>query len=119
MPRVADYVIIRDSWDLDNSATNPNTFTVPNNIDVGSRCVLSFMFDVETLGAMEFWIAINGTDVWSWSATGSASPPMRCMQEVVASQIVRPGENILQFGSAGDWRTIRLSDIVLWIQVNV
>jgi hypothetical protein len=118
MARVADYVIIRDAWKLDMGGTNPITFTVPDNIHTGSRCVLNFMFNVDTSGDMILEILINGHEVWNWKASGAQDPPMRCIQEVVAGNVVKPGENLFQWHTAGDWRVTELSDIVLWFQAN-
>jgi hypothetical protein len=120
MARVADYVIIRDAWKVDAGGFNTITFTVPNNIDVGSRCVLNFMFKAETLDDTTVSVAINGTTVWNWTASGAVDPPIRCMQEVVDAHLVKPGENIFQFDTnSGDFTFTELSDIVLWIQANI
>ncbi|MEO3757831.1 hypothetical protein ABGB19_06005 [Mycobacterium sp. B14F4] len=119
MARVADYVIIRDTWKLDMGGTNPITFTLPDNVHIGSRSVLNFMFDVDTSGDMILEILINGTQVWNWKASGAQEPPIRCIQEVVRADILKPGENIFQWHTAGTWRATLLSDIVLWFQVNI
>jgi len=119
MARVADYVIIRDAWKVDDGSTNPIKFSVPSNIDTGSRCVLNFMFKVDTSDDMELDILINGEVVWTWHASGAQDPPMRTIQEVVAANIVHSGENLFQFETGGTWRFTELSDIVLWFQANI
>jgi len=120
MARVADYVIIRDSWKVDDGGFNTINFTVPNNIDVGSRCVLNFMFKVATTDDASVNVSINGTGVWNWHGSGSVDPPIRCMQEVVAAHVVKPGENLFQFdANTAGFTFTELSDIVLWIQANV
>jgi len=117
MARVADYTIIADAWHVDDATTNTIKFTVPDNIDTGSRCILNFMFKVWCEDDMTLSVSINGTDVWTWSATGGTDQPMRCIQEVVSAKIVRAGENIFQFfASSNDYRSTELSDIVLWFQ---
>lgn len=119
MARVADYVIIADGWQQDDSITNTIKFNVPTNINVGSRCVLTFMFKVESLGPMSFAIGINGNDVWNWTASGAVDPPIRTIQEVVGANIVRPGENVFTFHAAGDWHFDKISDVVLWFQADI
>jgi hypothetical protein len=117
--RVADYVIVRDSWKVDQGGFNTIKFTVPDNIDIRSRCVLNFMFKVATLDDTTVSVAINGTEVWTWNATGAQDPPIRCMQEVVADHIVMPGENTFQFdANSSEFTFTKLSDIVLWFQTN-
>lgn len=117
MARVADYVIVSDAWKVDAGGINTIKFTVPDNIDTGSRCVLNFMFEVGCDAAMTLGVSINGTNVWTWEASGGVDEPIRCMQEVVSANIVKAGENLFQFSTIStDLRFTEFSDIVLWFQ---
>ena len=118
MARVADYVIVRDDWVFGKDAA-PITFNVPDNVHAGSRSVLSFMFKVETDGPMTMKVTINNKEVWLWTADGSLERPMHRIQEVVAADILKPGQNVFNWKTTGeDKRTTQISDIVLAIQVD-
>ena len=115
MARVADYVIIADAWQASGGDTIK--FTVPDNFHAGSRCVLNFMFNVWTSDDTTVKVSINGNNVWTWTASGSVEPPMRCIQEVVATDVVKAGENTFRYHASGSgYSSSQLSDIVLWFQ---
>jgi len=119
MARVADYAIVADGWVVEFNQTTIK-FDVPSNIDAGSRCILGFMFKVENLDDMTLKIRINGTEVWTWTRSGSSNDPARFFQEVVAAGVVKPGTNVFSFdSSSGDARFVELSDIVCWFQANI
>jgi hypothetical protein len=118
MPRVADYSIVADSWKTEGFSRDPLTFTVPANIDAGSRTILTFMLSTGNLDDMTIKIRMNGTPVWNWSY--SDGDRVGFFQEVMPKGAVKPGENKLSIDSAsGDARTVNLSDIVVWWQANI
>ena len=119
MARVADYSIIADGWVVEATQDTMN-FNVPSNIDAGSRAVLGFMLKVENLDDMTLKLRMNGTEVWSWTWSGSSDLPTRFFQEVIAAGVVKPGSNVFSFdSSSGDFRFVQLSDIVIWWQANI
>jgi hypothetical protein len=119
MARVADYLILQDNWKLEmNDPTNPVKFNVPANVHTGSRSVLTFVHKGSSSYPMVMNMLINGTVVWTWKTDGSYEAPMRSIQEVVEANLLKPGENLLQWETHGSWRYNEVSDIVLWIQVE-
>jgi hypothetical protein len=119
MARVADYAIIADGWHVEGFDSTTMNFEVPSNIDNGSRSVLGFMMKVENFDDLTLRLKINGTQVWSWSVSGSSDYPARFFQEVVAAGVVNPGTNTFSFhSSSDDYRFTELSDIVIWFQAN-
>ena len=121
MARVADYVILQDDWVQEvHAPTNPVQvkFNVPDNVHTGSRSVLTFMHEGTTSLPLEVNVHINGIVVWTFKTTGSFDAPMRLVQEVVEANILKPGENLLQWHSNGNWSYNAVSDIVLWVQVE-
>jgi hypothetical protein len=119
MARVADYAIVADSWVVDG-VKNEISFTVPSNIDAGSRSVIGFMLKTDHLDAMTLTLRMNGFEIWNWSWSGGSDDPARFFQEVVAAGVVKPGRNVFSFDtSSGDARFTELSDIVVWFQANI
>src|SRR4029077_5770986 len=119
MARVADYAIVSDNWVVDGTQ-NTIDFTVPSNIDAGSRSVIGFMLKTSHSDAMTLKRRMNGTEIWDWSSSGGSDDPARFFQEVVAAGVVRPGANVFSFDtSSGDFRFTELSDIVVWFQANI
>ena len=119
MARVADYLIVQDNWKLDDEKLNPVKFNVPDNIHTGSRSLLTFVHKAKINDSTVMNVVINGTTVWTWKVSGSYDAPTRSIQEVVEANILKPGENLLQWttGGSNDDRN-EVSDIVLWIQVE-
>jgi hypothetical protein len=119
MARVADYSIIADGWVLERDKDSIN-FDMPSNVDSGSRCVLGFMFDAGTLDDTTVTVKLNGTQVWSWTASGSYDGPIRFFQEVIPAGVLKSGSNTFKFhSSSDDFTFLQLSDIVVWWQANV
>ena len=119
MARVADYLIIQDNWKSDDNKLNPVKFNVPDNVHTGSRSLLTFVHKAKIDDSTAVSVLINGTEVWKWTASGGYDAPARSIQEVVEANILKPGENLLQWSTGGsnDDRN-EVSDIVLWIQVE-
>ena len=118
MPRVADYSIVADSWWTEGFGQDPLTFTVPDNIDAGSRTILTFMLSTANLDDMTIKIRMNGTEVWNWSY--SDGDRVGFFQEVMADGVLKPGENKMHIdSSSGNARSTNLSDIVVWWQANI
>lgn len=107
MAVVADYSIITDAW-----VRGDITFTIPENLDPGARCVLAFMIDVESGDTDDVTIRINGTSVWSWSF--GSGPDVRMYREVIAAGIVGAGSNTFAISS-----NHQVSDAVIWWQAIV
>jgi hypothetical protein len=119
MPRVADYSIVVDSW-ISETSVDSRKFTVPDNIHPSSRSILTFMFDADSDDGVTVNVRINGSLVWTWTATGGDSRPVRFFQEVVAAGVVKAGENVFSYNSSSsDSRTIRFSDVVLFWQASI
>jgi len=99
MARVADYVIIRDAWKVDDGSTNPIKFSVPDNIHTGSRCVLNFMFKVDTSGDPILWRGRRARLSPGLHVVGELGPrPLSSQTRTVAR--VDPAQQ----GRAGRWR---------------
>jgi hypothetical protein len=119
MARVADYLIIQDNWKLDDNKLNPVKFNVPDNVHTGSRSLLTFVHKAKIDDATAVSVLINGSVVWTWTAHGGYEAPTRSIQEVVEANILKPGENLLQWSTGGSNDDLnQISDIVLWIQVE-
>jgi hypothetical protein len=118
MPRVADYAIITDAFVLEFNEHIIN-FTVPANIDSGSRSVLGFMLKVEHVDNMTLTIHINDTQVWQRGFSG-AFESLHFFQEVIPAGVVKPGSNRFIFHTTSDDATAdQISDAVLWFQANI
>ena len=119
MPTIADYSIIADAW-FNEKDTDTVKFSVPANIDPGSRAVLGFMFKVWCDEALSLEVRINGIKVWSWQCDSGDSFPARFFQEVVAAGVVKPGSNVFSFSSSsGSFRSDQFSDVVVWWQAKI
>jgi hypothetical protein len=95
-------------------------FEVPSNIDKGSRAILGFMLDADHIGDMKLTLRLNGENVWNWSFGGSENQPARFFQEVVGAGILQPGSNKFTFRSTvAEATSVRVSDVVVWFQVNI
>lgn len=117
MARVADYSIIADGWVVEFNQDTIN-FSVPSNVDAGSRCVLGFMLHVDNLDDLFLKLRLNGTEVWNWNY--SSDDRIQFFQEVVAAGVLKPGNNVFSFdSSSGDFSLVELSDIVIWWQANI
>ena len=118
MARVADYAIVADSWVIEAFQTTIS-FSVPLNIDAGSRSVIGFMLKTDHSDAMTLKLRMNGTEIWNWSWSGGSNDPVRFFQEVIGAGVVKPGANTFSFdSSSGGARAVELSDIVVWFQAN-
>ena len=118
MPRVADYSILRDTWWTEGFSPDPITFTVPSNIDAGSRSILGFVLDSWNEDDMTITIRMNGVPVWNWTYSDGARTGY--FQEVVGAGVVKPGSNHLSIdSSSGDFRSVSVSDVVVWWQANI
>ena len=121
MPRIADYTIIVDAWAVD-AVGDSIEFQVPDNVSVSSRAILGFMLDVNNNGELGIKIRLNGVEVWSWHYSDFSRLPVRYFQEVIASNVVKPGTNVFRLtgtSSPDDKWFAQISDAVLWIQVDV
>ncbi|HTJ30940.1 MAG TPA: hypothetical protein VL346_10580 [Acidobacteriaceae bacterium] len=118
MPRVADYAIITDAFVLEFHQ-HIIDFTVPANIDPGSRCVLGFMVKAEHVDDMTLTIHINDAEVVEQRFSGGFET-FRFFQEVVAAGVVKPGSNQFIFHTTTtDAAAVQISDAVLWFQANI
>ncbi|HEY7411285.1 MAG TPA: hypothetical protein VII13_11110 [Vicinamibacteria bacterium] len=118
MPRVADYSILADSWWTEGHSPDPISFNVPNNVDPDSRSILSFVLHVWSADDMSLKIRLNGVEVWNWNF--SDGERLRFYQEVVPKGLVRAGTNNLSIdSSSGDYRMVKVSDVVIWWQANI
>lgn len=118
MPRVADYSVLRDAWWTEGSSPDPIKFTVPNNVDAGSRSILGFVLHTWNEDDMSLTIRVNGTPVWDWTYKDGVR--FAYFQEVLAAGLVKPGDNTLSIdSSSGDFRMVRVSDVVIWWQANI
>ena len=87
MARVADYSIIADGWVVEAKQDTIN-FSVPSNIDAGSRCVLGFMLQVDNLDDLTLTLRLNGTKVSTWNY--SEGNRIRFFQEVISAASSNP-----------------------------
>lgn len=118
MPRVADYSILADSWWTEGHSPDPITFSVASNVDAGSRSILSFLLHTWNADDMTLKIRLNGVEVWSWSY--SDGERIRFFQEVLPAGLVKAGTNNLSIdSSSGDFRMVKVSDVVIWWQANI
>ena len=117
MPRIADYSVVTDVW-VHETPGGSVTFQVGSNIDAGSQSVLSFMLQVDNDASLDVDLRLNGISVWKWHFPDGNR--FRFIQEVITPGVVRPGANVLSFtSSSGDFRMVRVSDVVLWWQANI
>lgn len=119
MARVADYSIIADGWVLERDQ-NSIDFSMPSNVDAGSRCILGFMFDAGSLDDITVTLKLNGTEVWTWSNSGSYDGMIRYFHEVIPAGVLKGGNNTFKLkSSSDDYTFLQLSDIVVWWQANI
>jgi hypothetical protein len=117
MARVADYSIIADDWVVE-AQQDTIYFDVPSTIDDVSPGVLGFMLHTHNLDDMTLSLRLNGVKVWEYFFPDGDR--LQFYQEVIDPGVVVSGPNVFSFeSSSGDYRLIRLSDIVLWWQANI
>lgn len=118
MARVADYSIVADGWVWEGTQTTIK-FEVPSNVDAGSRSILGFMLQTDSVDGVTLTLRLNGTQVWDWNYADGGGR-VGYFQEVIAAGVVKPGTNVFSFHcSSDDARFVQLSDIVVWWQANI
>jgi hypothetical protein len=115
MPKVADYSIVMDHWLNIGSAA---TFEVPENVDLDSKTVLSFMLRSWSIGSLSIIMKLNGKQVWDWKFEDGDR--VMLFQEVIPAGFLKPGKNKLSWdGKQEDLANLDLSDVVFWWQANI
>src|SRR5262245_17366074 len=121
MPQVADYSIVADGWVLESGQAGKSeiSFQVPSNVSSDARSILGFMLRVWHADDMHLRLRVNGTEVWDWNWSGEGTH-LQFFQEVIPAGLVKPGANVLSFdSSSGDFRQVKLSDVVVWWQASI
>jgi len=120
MPRVADYSILIDEWWTEGFSPSPIEFTIPNNINKDSRSILGFKLRYWNEDDMTLTIKLNSVSVWHWSVPSTGDTSFRFIQEVVPKGLAVPGTNRLTVhSSSDDFRSVGVSDVVLWWQADI
>jgi hypothetical protein len=93
-------------------------FSIPSNVDPGSRAILGFVLKGWNFDDVHLTIRLNGVKVWNWSY--SEGERVGYFQEVIGAGVVTAGENRLSIEtSSGDYRSTSVSDVVIWWQANI
>jgi hypothetical protein len=120
MPRVADYSILIDEWWTEGISPSPIEFTIPDNINKDSRSILGFKFRYLTGSEMTTTVRLNSVSVWHWTVPSTGTLTFRYIQEVCPKGLAVPGTNKLTVDSdSGDFRSVGISDVVLWWQADI
>ena len=120
MPSIADYDVVLDASVEIGSPNNDEDWpiSVPANINLASRSVLSYMVDPGPLATL-YTLSILQADGSSTplGSFGSAAGGVHVRQEVVPGNVLRKtGSRLKVQVTAG---SARFSDIVLMYQCNV
>ena len=120
MPRVADYSILIDEWWTEGFGPSPIEFTVPNNINNDSRSILGFKLRYWNEDDMVLTVKLNSVSVWHWRVPSTGDTSFRYIQEVIPKGLAVPGANRLTAHSdSDDFRSVGISDVVLWWQADI
>lgn len=120
MPRVADYSILIDEWWTEGISPSPIEFTIPHNTNNDSRSILGFKFRYWNVDEMTITIRLNSVSVWNWTVPSTGALTFRYIQEVIPKGLAVSGTNTLTVHSdSGDFRSVGVSDVVLWWQADI
>ncbi|MFT3807988.1 hypothetical protein [Arenimonas sp.] len=117
MARIADFTIITDSW-VSEFGDEQVEFEVPDTLHTGSRSVLGFMLEFLNIEDASIVLRLNGEKIWNWNYSDGRR--VQYFQEVIASGVLKAGNNVLRFDSSSDdARSLRISDAVIWWQASI
>lgn len=112
MTEVCEYTIIRDgSFQLKKDEDEKINFDLPNDVKTNRNSVLIFNCDpTSSARNLKCHIEINTEEVKSISMTGGVS---RTRHEVVGGNVLKQGENKIEFEVTSGRGSVYFSDVVL------
>lgn len=123
MPRIADFIAIRDSkfnlthTEGEGGFAQSFDFTLEADTSVASRAVLSFMaITAGSVDGLALRVTINGHEQIAYTIDGVM---FTTIQEVLGGNVLRTGANEITFNFAGGTGTINFSDVVLHYQRDI
>src|SRR6476646_4396550 len=116
MARAAKFIVIDDP-----NQFNPDDFSfqVPPNCYLNAPGILTWMMNMQSLGSdVSMKVFINNVQVYDATYTSDRYGPLH---EVVNPNTLKWGNNTIsfQYGPVDDATMFVISDVVLWIEVNV
>ena len=119
MASIADYVIVMDgAAALSRAGTNfvRKHFLVPDNVASGRPSVLMYRVEADNADGLKYTVTLNDTDVLTLV---HSTDRFGTVHEVVEANVVHNGDNrFLAIVTAGTG-TIKISDVVVLVQVDV
>ena len=120
MPRISDYVIIRDSKFTIQAPGDPDQdfdFTLEDGAHLASRSILQFVLFVNSGASnLGFEVKINGTSQLNYTFTGFR---INTLHEVLDSNVLQAGTNNIEFRLIGGTGTLEFGDAVLHYQRDI
>jgi len=120
MPRIADYVVIRDTkFEISSEpGKDPDKdfdFTLESGASIASRSILAFVLFVYK--GCGFEVKINGTKQVDFSFSG---PTIVALHEVIAANVLKAGsDNNIEFRVVVGRGTLEFGDVVLHYQRDI
>jgi hypothetical protein len=118
MATLADYAVIIDGTaTVVRGGTNffRKTFSLPSNINPAVPAVFMYRVEVENADGLKYTMDLNGKDILTFVHSTNR---FGTLHEVVDANIVHNGENKFQVVATAGEGTLKISDLVLFFQVN-
>ena len=122
MASIADYVIVMDgSASMSRAAPNLTNFVrkhfpIPDNIASGRPSVLMYRLEADNADNLKYTVTLNDTDVLTLT---HSTDRFGTVHEVVEANVLHNGDNRFMVIVTAGTGTLKISDVVLLIQVDV
>jgi hypothetical protein len=117
MPSVATFYQLLD---VNKSLTAAAPVTLTQSVDVtpadGEGALLTWMAQRTSAAAVTYTVSLNGVVLNTYPVT-STEPA--AMQEAFSQSNVNQGNNVLAFTRTAGAGSLRISDVMLWVRVNI
>lgn len=119
MPRIADYVIIKqDRFTLQTGGDIDKDFdfTLESGSHSGSRSILAFVLVKSGTGSLTLEVKVNGSLQLSNASTGAR---FNTLHEVIDADVLKVGTNNIVFRIIDGSGTLNISNVVLHYQRDI
>lgn len=118
MATLSDYVVIIDGTaTMVRGGTNyyRQTFNVPNNLNQSAKAIFMYRVEADNANDLKYTMDLNGQDVLTLTHSTNR---FGTIHEVISGTAIRTGENKFQVVATGGTGTLKVSDVVVFFQVN-
>lgn len=122
MPRIADYVVVRDSTLTISVPGDPDQQVNGVNLEAGahlpSSSILSFLVTAQPgANSPQLRVRVNGSQ--QLNGTLPDGPFVTALQEVINANVLVAAGNSFEFALVGGSGTLNISDVVLHYQRDI